>query len=124
MTCSSDVTFILHSVTHLARARAFYEGLLELKPSAAYERGGRTRIEYDLNPGTLVITTSPGAARDRSAEKPAAEIPLGNFEAIVADLRDASVRFASEPPSRAACGCLVVADPDNNLVAIYPRAAA
>jgi predicted enzyme related to lactoylglutathione lyase len=121
MTCCSDITTTLHSVTQVARARAFYEGLLELKPAAAFERGGRTRIEYELHPGMLVITDSPGASENRSAEEPAVAIGVADFEAIVADLRDARVRFVREPRSDPVCSAAIISDPDNNLVAVYSR---
>ena len=48
-----EMAFTGYPVTDMARARAFYEGILNLKTSMVYEHETRAWVEYDIGAGTL-----------------------------------------------------------------------
>ena len=51
------IAFTVYPVTDMVRARAFYEGDLELKPSMDFE--GKW-VEYDLSGACFALTTMMG----------------------------------------------------------------
>ena len=53
-----EIAFVAYPVTDMARARKFYEGVLNLKPNAPVKSDTHW-IEYDIGPGTLGIGSSP-----------------------------------------------------------------
>lgn len=48
-----EIAFVAYPVTDIARARQFYEGVLNLKPNAPLESEQPHWIEYDIGSGTL-----------------------------------------------------------------------
>src|SRR5256885_10851251 len=50
---ATNIAFTGIPVTDIKRARAFYEGVLGLKPSADFSEG--VWIEYELGPDTIAI---------------------------------------------------------------------
>src|SRR5207247_11343411 len=53
-----EIAFVAYPVTDMARARKFYEGVLDLKPNAPLESETPQWIEYDIGPGKLGIGSS------------------------------------------------------------------
>ena len=51
----TEIAFSVYPVTDLKRARAFYEGMLGLKPGMVYEGEGAGYIEYEIGPGVVAI---------------------------------------------------------------------
>ncbi|HYP16392.1 MAG TPA: VOC family protein [Opitutus sp.] len=115
-----DIAFTGYPVTDLARARAFYEGVLGLKSSVTFEHGGAAWIEYDVGPSTLAISNMMPAWKP-SADGPSVAFEVENFEEAVAALRDAQVSFLLEPSVGETCSLAVVADPDGNGIAIHQK---
>jgi extradiol dioxygenase family protein len=54
-----DIAFVAYPVTDIARARQFYEGVLNLKPTAPVKSENTHWIDYDIGSGTLGIGSSP-----------------------------------------------------------------
>jgi hypothetical protein len=54
-----EIAFVAYPVTDIARARQFYEGVLNLKPNAPLQSEHPHWIEYDIGSGTLGIGSSP-----------------------------------------------------------------
>lgn len=115
-----EIAFTGYPVTDLVRARAFYENLLGLKPTADWEHEGRHWIEYDIGPATLAITNMSPEWRPASAG-PSVALEVEDFEAAVAALRAAGTPFTVEPMASPMCRLAVVTDPDGNSLALHKR---
>lgn len=115
-----EIAFTGYPVTDLARARKFYEELLGLKPSTTFGHGDKMWIEYDVGPNTLAITnTSP--EWKPSSDGPAIAFEVVDFDAAVAALKAAAVKFVFEPMDSPTCKLAIVLDPDANTVAIHQK---
>ena len=114
------VAFTGYPVTDMTRARAFYEGLLQLKPTATWENDGRYWIEYDIGPATLAISNMWPSWRP-ATDGPVVALEVAYFDAAIADLRLGGVKFTLEPLDSGSCHLAIVGDPDGNSVLIHHR---
>jgi predicted enzyme related to lactoylglutathione lyase len=110
------IGFVAVPVTDVARARAFYEGVLGLKPSA--EMMGGTWIEYDIGGDTLAIANVGDDWRP-SDQGSSAALEVDDFEAAIGKLKVAVIPFAAEPFETPCCHMAVVQDPDGNKIIIH-----
>lgn len=116
------IAFTGYPVTNVARARAFYEGVLGLKPSLILgEQEGAAWIEYDIGAGTLAIASLGADKWKPSGDGPALALEVADFEAAVARLRAGGVRFVFEPVDFPTCRMACVHDPDGNQLTIHHR---
>lgn len=115
-----EIAFTGYPVTDMARARAFYENVLGLKPSQVFGEGEKQWVEYDIGPGTLAITNFSPEWKP-SAQGPSVALEVENFEAAIAALRAAGTKFAVEPTASPVCRLAVISDPDGNGIAIHKR---
>lgn len=116
----TEIAFTGYPVTDIARARSFYEDLLQLKPTSTFEHEGRHWIEYDIGPATLAITNMSPDWKP-AAGGPAVALEVADFDAAVAALRGAGVHFSVEPWESGVCRMAVVSDPDGNSLAVHHR---
>lgn len=116
------IAFTGYPVTDMPRARAFYEGLLGLKPGDTWEHDGRSWIEYDLGPATLAISNM-SAEWKPSSDGPVAALEVVDFAAAMAKLRENNIRFTFGPADMPTCEMAIVLDPDGNSLAIHRRKA-
>ena len=114
--------FTGYPVTDIARARAFYEGLLGLKPTTIWEGDGKGWIEYELGDSTLAITNSSERWKPSSGG-PAIALEVEDFSATMATLRAAQVIFFAEPVEFPPCHFAVISDPDGNQLVIHRKKA-
>lgn len=115
-----EIAFLVYGVTHLERAREFYEGTLGLKATKTYAKGDFGIIEYDIGTGTLSIGAGapllkPGAAGGVVA------LEVNDFNAAMQRLKERGVRFMAEPHETPVCNIATIADPDGNLIIIHKR---
>lgn len=113
--------FTAYPVTDLARARAFYEKLLGLKPATAWESDGKGWIEYELGDACLAITNSSGDQWKPSANGPAVALEVADFPAAIAACKAAAVKFAVEPMEFPPCHFAAILDPDGNQLIVHHR---
>lgn len=111
----SALPFVVYPVSDMARARAFYEGVLGLTPGASWED---VFAEFDVGAGTLAISTAmtgttPGA---RGA---AAALETEAFDEMVAHLKAAGVEFVLEPVDTGVCHFARFLDPDGNHLVLH-----
>jgi len=113
------LAFVFYPVTDVARARAFYEGLLGLKVGHQVEFApGQWWIEYDVAGQALAISNAmPG--------KPASALAL---EVVDLDAALATVKAAGTPISQdlmefTPCRMFIVQDPDGNELTLHQRKA-
>ncbi len=116
----TEVAFTCYPATDLAASRAFYEGVLGLTPSMVTplgETGGW--VEYQLGPHTFSIGMAPGWLP--SADGPSCGLETDDFEATIAALKSAGVRFKMEPLETPVCHMAMVLDPAGNVLIIHKR---
>ncbi|HTH48983.1 MAG TPA: VOC family protein [Candidatus Limnocylindria bacterium] len=119
----SEIAFSCYPVTDMARARAFYEGVLGLKPTMLVgEPGGMQWTEYDIGAGTLSIGVAPGWTP--TSEGCCVALEMEDFDAAIAELKAKNVPFKMEAFPTPVCQMAFIFDPDKNVVCIHKRHAA
>ena len=116
----TEIAFTGYPVTDMPRARAFYEGILGLKPSSTFGEGEKLWIEYDIAGAALGITNMVPDWKPSPAG-PSVALEVADFDAAIAALRAAGVKFLAEPYSSPVCHMAVVTDPDGNSVCVHHR---
>lgn len=113
---ATNIAFTGIPVTDIKRARAFYEGVLGLKPSPDFNEGAW--IEYEIGDSTLAIG-SVGDQWKPSPDGTSVAIEVEDFEEALKDLKAAGARFDTENVESPVCGMAVVQDPDGNKIIIH-----
>lgn len=113
--------FTAYPVTDLARARAFYEGILGLKPTTVWEGEGKGWIEYELSGATLAISNGAGDQWKPSSQGASVALEVADFPATLATLRDAQTKFVGEPFDFPSCHMAIIQDPDGNRLLIHKK---
>jgi predicted enzyme related to lactoylglutathione lyase len=117
---ATEIAFSCYPVTDMARARAFYEGVLGLTPTMLHgEPGGMQWTEYDIGSGTLSIGSAPGW--NPSADGCCVALEVEDFDASVAHLKANQVPFKLEPFPTPVCRMAFILDPDGNTLCIHKR---
>src|SRR5690349_15724647 len=116
----AEIAFSSYPVTDVARARAFYEGVLGLHMTSETNlREQGHWIEYDIGPGTLGIGRAPGWKP--SADGCTVALKVVDFDASVADLKAAQVPIRMGPFETHVCHMIMISDPDGNTVILHKR---
>ena len=117
----TEIAFSCYPVTDMAKARAFYEGILGLTPEmSAGEPGGMEWTEYGIAGGTLAIGAgAPDWVPTSSGCSVGLEVE--DFESSINELRAAGVTFHMEPFETPVCRMAFVLDPDGNAICIHKR---
>ncbi len=110
------IGFVGIPVTDMKRARAFYEGVLDLKVSGEFVQG--TWVEYAVGDDTISLA-SVGDDWKPSDQGSSVALEVENFEEAIKKLKVAVIRFAAEPFESPVCHMAVVQDPDGNKVIIH-----
>lgn len=118
-----EIAFTGYPCTDVARARAFYEQVLNFKVSVQFEHGGKHWIEYDVGASTFAISNMSAEMWKPSADGPCAALEVEDFEGAIATLKAAGARFLIEPMDSGVCQMAIVTDPDGNSLAIHKRKA-
>jgi predicted enzyme related to lactoylglutathione lyase len=114
----TELAFCCYAVTDIARARAFYEGVLGLKPGTTSENWA----EYEFGPYALAIGSSP--MFKPSPDGCAAALEVEDFDEAIAHLKAKDVAFRMEPYQSPVCRMAMIFDPDGNTICIHKRNAA
>ncbi len=114
-----EIAFTAFRVTDLAKARAFYEGVLGLAVTTEY---GGVWIEYEIGAGTFVIQTVTEGAP--SGYRGAIAFEVDDLDATVATLQAANTPVVMATNESPICRYTMVTDPDGNPVMIHQRKAA
>ena len=117
----TEIAFSCYPVTNMARARAFYEGVLGLKMTYhAGEPGGMEWTEYDIANGTLSIGAGAPNWKPR-ADGCSVGLEVEDFDSAIAELRAKGVKFHMEPFPTPVCRMAFILDPDGNTICIHKR---
>ncbi len=120
----TEIAFVAYAVTDVKRARAFYEGVLGLKPGSVMEKGNDYAfIEYWLGANDEHCLVIGAGAPQFKPGKTGATVALetDDFEGTVAKLKTAGVKTLMEPYIGPTCSMILVEDPDGNQIMIHKR---
>ena len=114
-----ELAFCCYAVTDMPRARAFYEGVLGLKPTTVSDTANGKWVEYEFGPYALAIGSAPGFVP--SADGCSAALEVKDFDQSINELRAAKVQFRMEPFASPVCRMAMIHDPDGNTICIHKR---
>lgn len=80
-----ELAFCCYAVTDMTRARAFYEGVLALRPTTVTDLPDGQWVEYEFGPYALAIGSAPGWKP--SPDGCTAALEVEDFDAAIAHLR-------------------------------------
>ncbi len=115
----TEIAFSCYAVTNMARARAFYEGVLGLKPTVVHDSEPGQWVEYEFGPHALSLGCSP--AFKPSPDGCSVALEVADFDAAVTHLRANNVKFRLEPMDTPVCQMAMIFDPDGNCLCIHQR---
>jgi predicted enzyme related to lactoylglutathione lyase len=115
-----EIAFTGTPVTDIKRARAFYEGVLGLKPTM--ETAGGLWVEYDIGNGTFCIGCY-GEAWKPSSDGTCVAFEVEDLDAEISRLESRSVKFALAATDTPTCRFAIICDPDGNRIMIHKRKA-
>jgi len=113
-----EIAFTGTPVTDMNRARAFYEGVLEFKPTM--ESAGGMWVEYDIGPGTFAIGCY-GDVWKPSSEGTCIAFEVENFDTEISQLKSKGVKFAMDVTDTPVCRFAIICDPDGNKLMVHKR---
>jgi predicted enzyme related to lactoylglutathione lyase len=113
---ATNIAFTGIPVTDMKRARAFYEGVLKLKPSAEFGEG--VWVEYELGPDTIAIG-SVGDQWKPSPDGTSVAIEVEDFAEAIKSLKAANARILDDSVESPCCRMAIVQDPDGNKIIIH-----
>jgi predicted enzyme related to lactoylglutathione lyase len=117
----TDIAFVAYAVSDMKKARAFYEGVLGLKPNSEYDGSGNPNwVEYNIGAGTLGIGCAPGMW-DPSPKGASAALEVENFDDALAAVKAQSIPVVMGPHDFPSCRMVVIADPDGNRLTLHKR---
>lgn len=116
-----EIVFFAYAVTDMKRARAFYEGILGLKPNAEYDGSKNPDyVEYDIGPTTLAIGSAPGMW-DPSDKGASAALEVEDFDEALKTVKEKGLKIVMGPHEFPTCRMIVIADPDGNRITLHKR---
>ena len=114
-----ELAFCCYAVTDMKRARAFYEGVLGLKPTGIVDKPESKWVEYEFGPYALSLGSAP--AFKPSTDGCTAALEVEDFDAAIAHLKQHHVKFRMEPFPTPVCRMTLIFDPDGNTICIHKR---
>jgi predicted enzyme related to lactoylglutathione lyase len=115
----TEIAFCCYAVTDMARARSFYEGVLNLKPTSVMDSEDGKWTEYEFGPYALAIGSAP--MFKPSPDGCSAGLEVEDFDAAIAHLKKHNVKFRLEPLQTRVCRMAMIFDPDGNSICIHKR---
>lgn len=115
----TEMAFACYAVTDMPRVRAFYEGVLGLKPTTITESDYGKWTEYEFGPYAVAIGAAPGFKPNPDGCSVGLEVE--DFEAAIAHLKQHNVKFRLEPMPTPVCRMAMIFDPDGNSITIHKR---
>lgn len=116
-----EIAFVGSPVTDIKRARAFYEGVLGLKPTISDPDA--KWIEYEVGNGTFGIGDYGDTWRPSSGGTMAA-FETDDVDALMARVKESGAKVVMELMNSPVCRFGIVLDPDGNSLMLHKRNAA
>ena len=116
-----EFSFASYAITDVAKSRAFYEGVLGLKPGSIFEGDGYAFIEYAVGQDTLAIGKgAPNFKPGKTGATVALELD-GDFDGAMKELKEKKVKFLMEKYDGPVCTMILLEDPDGNQIMVHRR---
>src|ERR1700742_1563429 len=113
----NEISFVAYAVTDMKKARAFYEGVLGLKPNSDFDGSKNPNfVEYNIGSGALAVGCAPGMF-EPSTKGTSAALEVEDFDAAVQEVKDKNVPIVMGPHDFPMCRMVMLADPDGNRIA-------
>lgn len=112
-----SIAFFCYPVTDMAKARAFYEGVLDLKVTHNFSD---KFIEYDLGDTTFSIGTGAPMMKP-GAQGGCVAFEVDDLSAWVTKLKGLNIPVVLDVYESPVCRMFIVTDPDQNHVMIHQR---
>ena len=109
------IAFFAYPVTDMARARAFYEGVLGIGLSSNYED---MWVEYETEGGTLAITTMAESLKPGSPGGWVA-LEVDDLDVWVTRMKADGVPIIRDTFESPVCRMAVITDPDGNGIMLH-----
>ena len=110
----NEIGFVGIPVTDMAKARAFYENILGLKPDP--EMTGERWTEYPIGTSVIAIA-NVGTDWRPSDQGTAAALEVDSLEGAIVSLKEHEIRYDQvESP---VCRMAIIQDPDGNKLIIH-----
>src|SRR5580704_1448001 len=113
----TEIAFTGIPVKDIARARAFYEGVLGLKKTM--DSAGGKWVEYEIGTGTLGLGSYPGW--EPSAQGTSVAFEVDDLDAEMARLKAKGVAVVMDVMDTPVCRFAMITDPDGNKILIHKR---
>jgi predicted enzyme related to lactoylglutathione lyase len=114
----NEIAFTGYPVTDKQRARDFYEGIFNLKPSMDMDMESGFWLEYDIAGGTLALSNFWKASPKTG---PTIAFEVEDFFKTVDELKAKGVPFDGEIIESPVCHIAIITDPDGNFVTVHKR---
>ena len=117
----NEIAFFAYAVSDMKKSRAFYEGVLGLKPNFEYDGSSNPNwVEYDIGTTTLGIGCAPGMW-EPSPKGASATLEVENFDDALGTVKAKNIPVVMGPHDFPSCKMIVIADPDGNRLALHKR---
>jgi uncharacterized protein YndB with AHSA1/START domain/predicted enzyme related to lactoylglutathione lyase len=113
------VAFTMHPVVDVARARAFYEHTLGLRPSMVGEHGNVHWIEYTLPDGGCLAISNASADQPSATAGATLALEVDDLAALMQHLKAHDVPFKTEVIPGPSCKMAVCVDPEGNSILLH-----
>lgn len=114
----NEIAFVGTPVTDMQRAREFYEGALELKPT--HEACDGQWVEYDIAGGTFAITNIEPEWKP-SGQGTTVAFEVDDLDATIAGLKAKGISIDMGIFETPVCRMAIVSDPDGNKLTLHQR---
>jgi predicted enzyme related to lactoylglutathione lyase len=113
------VAFTMYPIRDVARARAFYEGVLGLKVGLKGNHGDQWWIEYDLPGGGCVALTNFIADEPSAAAGGTIAFEVEDLDALIAHLKQAGTTFRGDVVHGPNCRMITCLDSEGNSILLH-----
>jgi predicted enzyme related to lactoylglutathione lyase len=116
----TEIAFTSYATNDVPKSRAFYEGVLGLKPESVFEEGDMAFIQYQIGPHYFVIGKGAPSIKP-GAEGGVVVFETDDFDTLVAKLKEIGALFVMDKQDTGACHMALVKDPDGNQLMLHRR---
>ena len=113
----SGIPFFVYPVRDMARAKAFYGGVLGLTAGQSWEDKW---VEYEVGTATLTLSSVMAGAQS-GVKAGAVALETEQFDEAVAHLKTHGVKFLLEPIDTGVCWFARFEDPDGNHLVLHKK---
>lgn len=117
MTNIKSIGFVSYPVKDMARAKKFYEEVFELTPNPEFDASNESWAEYIIGDSALSLGKMDGW--EPSGQGPALAFEVEDFDATIAKLKSANVKFITEPMKFPKCQMAQIQDSEGNGITIH-----